>query len=593
MFEKVLVANRGEIAIRVIRTLKEMGIVSVGVYSEADRDAPHVGKADEAHLLGPPVPAESYLNVEKILETADKAGAGAIHPGYGFLAENAGFAKACEEAGIVFIGPPASAIEAMGSKTRARELMAEAGVPIVPGTTAPVESVAAAKKEAKKIGYPVACKAAGGGGGKGFRVANSEDELEDAFEGASREGEKFFSDPAVYLERYLEDPRHVEVQVLADSHGNVIHLGERDCSIQRRHQKLIEEAPAPHVDEEMRERIGKIATDAAAAVEYRSAGTVEGLQAGDDYFFLEMNTRVQVEHCVTEMVAGIDIVREQLLIADGAELSVAQDDVELRGHAIECRINAEAAHKNFAPAPGSITTYTEPAGPGVRVDSGVRAGSEVTPLYDPMVAKLIVWDTDRDRATARMLRALGEYEIGGLVTLIPFHRAILATDQWRNAETARDLIGDRKWLKSLEPEPETPPESEADGEGGTEEALSRTYKVEVDGRLHSVKVIGAAAPTGGNHGPAAGLRRPPRRERAAGGAAAGGATEVLVSPIQGTVLKVPVSKGDEVSEGTLICVVEAMKMENEITANRAGKITELSVTEGGSVAAGDTIARIE
>jgi acetyl-CoA/propionyl-CoA carboxylase biotin carboxyl carrier protein len=593
MFEKVLVANRGEIAIRVMRTLKEMGIVSVGVYSEADRDAPHVSEADEAHLLGPPVPAESYLNIEKILETADKAGAGAIHPGYGFLAENADFAKACEDAGVVFIGPPASAIEAMGSKTRARELMSEAGVPIVPGTTSPAEDIKEAKKQAKEIGYPIACKAAGGGGGKGFRVASSEDDLEDAFEGASREGEKFFSDPRVYLERYLEDPRHVEVQVLADSHGNVIHLGERDCSIQRRHQKLIEEAPAPHVDEEMRERIGKIATDAAAAVGYRSAGTVEGLQDGDDYFFLEMNTRVQVEHCVTEMATGIDIVREQVLIADGAELSISQDEVELRGHAIECRINAEAAHKNFAPAPGSITNYFEPAGPGVRVDSGVRGGSEVTPLYDPMVAKLIVWDTDRERATARMLRALGEYEIGGLVTLIPFHEAILATEQWHNAETARDLIGDRKWLKSLEPEPEdAPPATDGDGEGEPEEAIARTYKVEVDGRLHSVKVIGAAAPAGGNPGPA-GLRRPPRRERAAAGGAAGGATDVLVSPIQGTVLKVPVSKGDEVSDGDLICVIEAMKMENEITAHRAGKVIELSVTEGGSVAAGDTVARIE
>jgi acetyl-CoA/propionyl-CoA carboxylase biotin carboxyl carrier protein len=593
MFEKVLVANRGEIAIRVMRTLTEMGIVSVGVYSEADRDAPHVDEADEAHLIGPPVPAESYLNIERLLETARKAGAAAIHPGYGFLAENADFARACEDADVVFIGPPASAIEAMGSKTRARELMSDAGVPIVPGTTSPAESVEEAKKQAADIGYPVACKAAGGGGGKGFRVAHSEDELAEAFEGASREGEKFFSDPRVYLERYLEDPRHVEVQVLADSHGNVIHLGERDCSIQRRHQKLIEEAPAPHVDEEMRARIGKIATDATAAVGYRSAGTVEGLQDGDDYFFLEMNTRVQVEHCVTEMVTGIDVVREQILVADGTELSVAQEDVELRGHAIECRINAEAAHKNFVPAPGTITVYSEPAGPGVRVDSGVRAGSEVTPLYDPMIAKLIVWDTDRDRATARMLRALGEYEVGGIVTLIPFHQAILATDQWRNAETARDLIGDRKWLKSLEPEPAAAPASEADGEGEAEEALSRTYKVEVDGRLHSVKVIGAATPAGRNPGPAVGLRRPLRRERAAGGPAAGGGTEVLVSPIQGTVLKVPVSKGDEVSEGTLICVIEAMKMENEITAHRAGKVAELSVTEGGSVAAGDTIARIE
>ncbi len=595
MFEKVLVANRGEIAIRVMRTLREMGIASVGVYSEADRDAPHVDEADEAHLLGPPVPAESYLNIGRLLETANEAGAEAIHPGYGFLAENAEFAAACEDADVTFIGPPASAIEAMGSKTRARELMAAAGVPIVPGTTSPVESVADAKREAKEIGYPVACKAAGGGGGKGFRVAGSEDELEDAFEGASREGEKFFSDPTVYLERYLDDPRHVEVQVLADSHGNVVHLGERDCSIQRRHQKLIEESPAPHVDDGMRERIGRIATDAAIAVEYRSAGTVEGLQTGEEYFFLEMNTRVQVEHCVTEMVTGIDIVREQLLIAAGEELSVSQEDVELRGHAIECRINAEAAHKNFAPAPGRITSYREPGGPGVRVDSGVSAGSEVTPLYDPLIAKLIAWDADRERATARMLRALGEYEIGGLVTLVPFHRAILATEQWRHAETCRDLIGDRKWLKSLEPSTDAPPAASPGATGpdqGSERVEERIYKVEVDGRLHSVKVIGAAGGTA-NLGAAAGLRRPPRREHAASGGAGTGATETLVSPIQGTVLKVAVKNGDQVEDGALICVVEAMKMENEITAHRSGKVSELGVTEGGSVAAGDVIAKIE
>jgi acetyl-CoA/propionyl-CoA carboxylase biotin carboxyl carrier protein len=592
MFDKVLVANRGEIAIRVMRTLEEMSVRSVAVYSEADRDAPHVAEADEAHLIGPPVPAESYLNVDRLLETASATGAQAIHPGYGFLAENAGFAGACEEAGITFIGPPASAIEAMGSKTRARELMAAAGVPIVPGTTAPVESVADAVKEAKEIGYPVACKAAGGGGGKGFRVAASEDELEEAFEGAAREGEKFFSDPTVYLERYLEDPRHVEVQVLADSHGNVIHLGERDCSIQRRHQKLIEEAPAPHVDDAMRERIGKIATDAAAAVDYRSAGTVEGLQEGEEYFFLEMNTRVQVEHCVTEMATGIDIVREQVLIATGERLSMAQEDVELRGHAIECRINAEAAHKGFAPAPGRIETYTEPAGPGVRVDSGVRAGSEVTPLYDPMIAKLIVWDTDRERATARMLRALGEYEIGGLTTLVPFHQAILATDQWHRAETCRDLVGDKKWLKSLAPSEPSAAVPGGEGGEGDQTLQVRDYKVEVDGRLHEVKVIGAA-PVAANPGPAPGVGRPPRRERASAGAAGGGAGDTLVSPIQGSVLKVAVSNGDEVAEGALICIVEAMKMENEITAHRAGTVADLGVSEGGSVAAGEVIARIE
>jgi acetyl-CoA/propionyl-CoA carboxylase biotin carboxyl carrier protein len=593
MFEKVLVANRGEIAIRVMRALKEMGIASVGVYSEADRDAPHVSKADEAFLLGPAVPAESYLSIERILAIAKESGAEAIHPGYGFLAENADFARACEEAGIVFIGPPAAAIEAMGSKTRAREIMQEAGVPIVPGSTEPSPDVKAARKAAKEIGYPVACKAAGGGGGKGFRVAQSEDELAEAFEGAAREGEKFFSDDRVYLERYLEDPRHVEVQVLADGHGNVIHLGERDCSIQRRHQKLIEEAPGPHVDEEMRERIGKIATDAARAVDYRGAGTVEGMQVGDEYFFLEMNTRIQVEHCVTEMVTGVDLVREQVRIAAGEELSVAQDEVELGGHAIECRINAEAAHKNFAPAPGKIDRYIEPAGPGVRVDSGLRAGSEVTPLYDPMVAKLITWDVDREHATARMLRALDEYEIEPLTTLIPFHKAILATEQWRNGETCRDLISDKKWLKSLAPEPSADPAAAGrEAEEAAGEVQEREYAVEVDGRLHKVKVIGAAAPAGGTAASAAG-RRPPKREGGgrSSGPAAGGPT--LTAPLQGTVLKVAVEKGAEVEEGALVCVIEAMKMENEITAHQAGKITELNVSEGAAINSGDPIATIE
>ena len=480
MFEKVLVANRGEIAIRVMRTLEEMGIASVGVYSEADREAPFVRFADEAHLLGPAVPAESYLSIEKIIEVAKKAEADAVHPGYGFLAENAAFANALEEAGIVFIGPPASAIEAMGSKTRAREIMQDAGVPIVPGSTEPSPDAKAAAKVAKEIGYPVACKAAGGGGGKGFRVAMTADDLAEAFEGAAREGEKFFSDDRVYLERYLEDPRHVEVQVLADSHGNVIHLGERDCSIQRRHQKLIEEAPGPHVDDEMRERIGKIATDAALAVDYRGAGTIEGMQVGDDYFFLEMNTRVQVEHCVTEMVTGIDIVREQVRIAAGEELSIGQDEMQMRGHAIECRINAEAAHKNFAPAPGKIDHYIEPAGPGVRVDSGLEAGSEVTPLYDPMVAKLITWDVDREKATSRMLRALGEYEITPLTTLIPFHKAILATEQWAKGETCRDLTEDKKWLKQADPD--TSSASPPGGSGSARSPSPRARRARLQGR---------------------------------------------------------------------------------------------------------------
>jgi acetyl-CoA/propionyl-CoA carboxylase, biotin carboxylase, biotin carboxyl carrier protein len=590
VFTKVLVANRGEIAIRVMRTLEEMGIATVAVYSESDRDAPHARRADEAYLIGPGSPAESYLVVDKLIEVAKQSGAEAIHPGYGFLAENSTFARACDEAGIVFIGPPADAIDAMGSKTRAREIMKEAGVPIVPGTTDPVDTVEDAKKIIdESVGYPVAIKAAGGGGGKGFRVALEESELEKAFEGAAREGEKFFNDATVYIERYLPDPRHVEVQVLADQHGNVIHLGERDCSVQRRHQKLIEESPAPAVDEKLRERIGKIGIEAARAVGYRSAGTIEGLLQDGEYFFLEMNTRVQVEHCVTEMVSGIDIVREQIRVAAGEELSIAQDDLRLFGHAIECRVNAEDAAKNFAPAPGAITAYFEPSGPGVRVDSGVEAGSEITPLYDPMIAKLIVWDVDREKATRRMVRALGEFKLEGtLKSLIPFHIGLLQTEQWLNGETCRDLIEDKQWLKQFaQPKPEAPAEDEE------EPKVERDYAVEVSGRRFDVKVIGAAlgvAAGGNGAGPAAAKKAPKRSARGGGG---GGAPGELVSPLQGTVLKVAVEKGAEVAEGALICVIEAMKMENEITAPAGGKLEELNVSEGGSVNTGDTIAVIK
>jgi acetyl-CoA/propionyl-CoA/long-chain acyl-CoA carboxylase, biotin carboxylase, biotin carboxyl carrier protein len=594
MFSKVLIANRGEIAVRIIRACEELGIATVAVYSELDRDAIHVRRADEAFLLGAGPASESYLNIAKLLEVIDQSGAEAVHPGYGFLAENASFAKALEDHGTVFIGPPASAIEAMGSKTRARELMAKAGVPIVPGTTEPVETIEEAQKIiADTIGYPVAVKAAGGGGGKGFRVALTEDKLQDAFEGAAREGEKFFGDSTVYLERYLPDPRHIEVQVLADSHGNVIHLGERDCSLQRRHQKLIEEAPAPAVDEELRARIGTIATEAAAAVKYTGAGTIEGLLQDGEYFFLEMNTRVQVEHCVTEMVTGFDIVKEGIRVAAGAPLSIAQEDVVLRGHAIECRINAEDASKNFAPAPGLIGDYREPAGPGVRVDSGVGPGSEISPMYDPMVAKLIVWDADRQQATARMIRALEEYEITQLKTLIPFHQAILATEQWANAETCRELIEDRAWLKGLAAEPAAAPAAAPE----EEETVEQTYTVEVSGKRFDVRVFGPPTPppvvgvaSNGSAPAAAGGRRPPRRAERAGGGAGGG--DRLASPLQGTVLKVAVEAGADVEEGALIAVIEAMKMENEITAHKAGKVSELPIAVGASVATGDTLAVI-
>jgi acetyl-CoA/propionyl-CoA carboxylase biotin carboxyl carrier protein len=594
MFSKILIANRGEIALRVARACEELGIPSVAVYSELDRDAPHVRRADEAFLLGPGPASESYLNVERLLDVIERSGADAVHPGYGFLSENAGFAAVLEQRGVTFIGPSASAIEAMGSKTRARELMAAAGVPIVPGTTEPVETVADARRIiGESIGFPVAVKAAGGGGGKGFRVALSDAELEEAFEGAAREGEKFFADATVYLERYLPDPRHVEVQILADKHGSVIYLGERDCSLQRRHQKLIEEAPAPAVAAVpgLREKIGKIGVDAAAAVSYSGAGTIEGLLQDGEYFFLEMNTRVQVEHCVTEMVTGIDIVKEGIRVAAGEPLSYRQEDVVLRGHAIECRINAEDASRNFAPAPGRITSYREPTGPGVRVDSGVGPGSEVSPMYDPMIGKLIVWDADREQATRRMIRALGEYEIGELKTLLPFHKAILKTEQWANAETCRDLIEDRAWLKTLA---FNATEKPADGEAAT---VEREYTVEVSGKRFDVKVIGAptgaeAATTPVLNAPAAGAapRRAARVPVAASGNGASGDT--LTAPLQGTVFKVAAQQGATVQEGELICVIEAMKMENEITAHKTGVISELPVTVGASVQLGDVLAVI-
>jgi len=597
MFTKILIANRGEIAVRIIRACEELGVASVAVYSELDRDAPHVRRADEAFLLGPGPASESYLNVERLIEVIGASGAEAVHPGYGFLAENAGFAARLEELGVTFIGPSSAAIDAMGSKTRARELMAAAGVPIVPGTTEPVATVEDARAIiAAEIGYPVAVKAAGGGGGKGFRVALSEDKLQEAFEGAAREGEKFFSDPTVYLERYLPDPRHVEVQILADKHGNVIHLGERDCSLQRRHQKLIEEAPAPAVQAipGLREKIGKIGTDAAAAVAYSGAGTIEGLLQDGEYFFLEMNTRVQVEHCVTEMVTGIDIVKEGIRVAAGEPLSISQEDVVLRGHAIECRINAEDAAKNFAPAPGRIGAYREPAGPGVRVDSGVGPGSEVSPMYDPMIGKLIVWDADREAATSRMVRALREYEIGELKTLLPFHEAILQTQQWANAETCRDLIEDRAWLKTLAfPKAEKPAE-------GEQPRTEQEYTVEVSGKRFEVRVIGAPAAAGPLASSAAAapspnstVRSAPRRSArtgASGNSHPGGDT--LLSPLQGTVFKVAVEKGATVAEGALICVIEAMKMENEITAHKSGVVTELTAAVGAAVSIGDALAVI-
>jgi acetyl-CoA/propionyl-CoA carboxylase biotin carboxyl carrier protein len=583
MFDKVLVANRGEIAIRVFRTLRELGIGSVGVYSEGDRAALHVAYADEAFLLGPTPAAESYLAVDRILDAAQRAGAQAIHPGYGFLAENASFAQAVEDAGLVWIGPPPAAIELMGNKTAARTAMKGAGVPIIPGTTDPVGSVDELLALGEEIGYPLLIKAAAGGGGKGMEEVHDPAQAEEGFERARRQGQSYFANPDVYVEKLIVDPRHVEVQVLADSHGNVIHLGERDCTIQRRHQKLVEETPSPAVDEELRQRIGAIGVEAARAAGYRSAGTIEGLLTQDgDYFFMEMNTRIQVEHTVTEMVTGLDLVREQVLVALGEPLSVRQEDVELRGHAIECRINAEDATQGFLPAPAPVTGYREPSGPGVRVDSGLAAGYEVSVSYDPMVAKLIVHGVDREHARRRMLRALDEFWIEGPTTLIGFHKALLSHPCFVAGETCHGVVESEELVADLSDAVIAPPAGIASGAG---KATERVRTVEVDGRRFEVRL---SEPE-----PEWRALAQRRRERAHQGGGGAGSSDAVVSPMQGTVLSVTVADGDAVEAGQVICIVEAMKMENEVHAHRAGTVGSLSVEPGQPVTNGQVICRIE
>jgi acetyl-CoA/propionyl-CoA carboxylase biotin carboxyl carrier protein len=551
-FSKIVVANRGEIAIRIFRTLRELGISPVAVYSEADRGSLHVEFADEAYLLGPGPPSES-----------------------------ATFARAVQEAGIVWIGPPPEAIEVMGSKVAARERMEAADVPIIPGTTEPVSSADEVRALGHELGWPVAIKASAGGGGKGLKIVQSADEVDRAFDSAQREGEAYFSDPAVYVERYLEDPRHVEVQVLADAHGNVIHLGERDCTIQRRHQKLVEETPSPAVSQELRERIGKIAVDAARAVGYQSAGTIEGLLSRDgEYFFLEMNTRIQVEHTVTELVTGLDLIREQVLIAAGEPLWLRQEDVRLDGHAIECRINAEDPSNGFLPSPGRITGYREPGGPGVRVDSGVDAGREVVALYDPLVSKVCVRGVDREQARSRMLRALGEYRIDGVTTLLGFHRALLEHQCFVDGTTCHGVVESEELAQRADQlsHKTTSVAAAPDGGGALQE---QRVLAELDGRRYELKLLVPEPPY-------AELARR-RRSRAGGGSQLAGGKDAVISPMQGTVLAVEVADGDEVDPGQVLCVVEAMKMENEITAHRAGRVSELTVVAGQPVKTGQVI----
>jgi acetyl-CoA/propionyl-CoA carboxylase, biotin carboxylase, biotin carboxyl carrier protein len=581
VFGKVLIANRGEICVRIVRALREMGIVSVAVYSDADREALHALIADEAYHIGPTPAAESYLNVEKLIEVAEKSGAEAVHPGYGFLAESAAFARAVEGAGLVWIGPHPAAIEAMGSKVESRRIMAKAGVPMVPGTK---DSIGSAKEVlifGEQHGFPVAVKASAGGGGKGFAVASDASEAENAFSRASREGEAYFGDGSVYVEKYLEAPRHIEIQVVRDKHGNAVHLGERDCSIQRRHQKLLEECPSPAIDPRMREEMGSAALAAAEAVGYDNVGTVEFLvdkgEAGDGFYFLEMNTRVQVEHPVTEEATGIDIVKTGVSVAAGEELPFVQDDIFWRGHAIEARLNAEDAARDFTPSPGVVSVYEEPGGPGVRVDSSLRGPGVVAESYDPLFAKLIVRGVDREEALARLGRALAEFRVEGISTTLPFFRAILADEAFVSGDYTTGFIAER--MEGLEIQPSPAREPTLAPEKG-----AREVEVEVNGKLFRVKVFDGGVTPGGD-GPPRRRRSEARRASASGGAVA--------APMQGTIVRVLVKEGQEVEADEPVCILEAMKMESEVRSQKAGTVSEVRVEAGQTVRSGEPLILVE
>ncbi|MTV25972.1 acetyl-CoA carboxylase biotin carboxylase subunit [Nitriliruptoraceae bacterium ZYF776] len=598
VFDAVLVANRGEIAIRVIRACKELGVRAVAVYSEVDRDAPHVRLADEAYLLGPAAPSESYLNIDKILEVAREAKVDAIHPGYGFLSENADFSQACADAGFVFVGPGPNAIAKMGDKLSAREVATNAGVPIVPGTLEPTSDPDVAVRFGEEHGYPVAVKAMFGGGGRGMKVVHDAASMREALEAAQREAKAAFGRAECYLERYLERPRHIEIQVLADQDGTTLHLGERDCSLQRRHQKLVEEAPAAGLSEAVRQRMGEAAIKVAKEMGYVNAGTCEFLldpsgapPGGSDddvpFYFLEMNTRLQVEHPVTEMITGVDLAQAQLRVAAGDGIGFTQEEVTLTGHAIEVRINAEEPALNFVPTPGLVTRLVAPQGPWTRLDTGAESDYEVPRDYDSMIGKLIVWAEDRDRARGRMSRALDELVLEGIPTTVPFHKLAMTHEQFAAGEHSTVSV-EKEWdLSSLEPQG-----TAASGEGA--DGPSREVTVEVDGRRVGVKVFGELAAVGGNGGNRSGGKA---KRRGRGGAAGGGApaasSEDLVAPMQGTVVKYAVAEGDTVAAGDLVCVLEAMKMENTITAHRDGTVTSLGYAAGDVVESGAVLARIE
>ncbi|KXT56677.1 acetyl-COA carboxylase [Gordonia sp. QH-12] len=591
--KKVLIANRGEIAVRVIRAAKDAGIASVAVYAEPDADALFVQLADEAFALGGQTSAESYLVFDKVLDAAAKSGADAVHPGYGFLSENADFAQAVIDAGLTWIGPPPSAIRDLGDKVTARHIAERAKAPMAAGTKDPVADADEVVEFAKQYGVPVAIKAAFGGGGRGMKVAHTVEEIPELFESATREAVAAFGRGECFVEQYLDKARHVEAQVIADQHGNVVVAGTRDCSLQRRFQKLVEEAPAPFLTDEQRARIHSSAKAICREAGYYGAGTVEYLVQGDTVSFLEVNTRLQVEHPVTEETSGIDLVRQQFRIAEGKALEITEDPTP-RGHSFEFRINGEDAGRGFLPAPGPITVYREPSGPGVRVDSGVRQGDVIGGQFDSMLAKLIVTGENRTQALERARRALAEFEVDGLATVIPFHRHIVSNPAFIGSTDENGVEGFEVYTKWIETDWDNPIKPFTGGEPLDDEDDTQRQKVivEVDGRRVEVSLPGDLN-LGGGGGTNGAIRRKPksRTRKKGGGAAASG--DAVTAPMQGTVVKVAVGEGDEVAEGDLVVVLEAMKMENPVTAHKAGTITSLSAEAGAAVTQGTVLLEIK
>ena len=586
MLSKVLVANRGEIAVRVIRACREMGIATVAVYSELDRSALHVRMADEAHALGGQTAAESYLNTEAILGIIERTGTDGVHPGYGFFSENADFARAITSLGVAFIGPNPEAIEIMGDKISARQAAERVGVHGVPGTTELITDPSQVRAFGAEYGYPVAIKAAYGGGGRGMKVVADERAVEEAIESAQREALSYFGRDEIYMERYLEKPRHVEVQVLADGHGNCVYLGTRDCSAQRRHQKLIEEAPAAGIDPDVLAAMGEAAVKVAQGCDYVNAGTVEFLYEDGAFYYLEMNTRLQVEHPATELVTGVDLVEQQIRVASGEPLPFTQNDIAISGHAIEVRINAEdPAEGAFLPSPGPITGLQLPSGFGTRWDGGYEAGDEISQFYDNLVGKLICWGRDRPTAIARTLRALDELEVSGVATTIGADKAILAHPDFAALAHSTKWVEETLDLTGIGGGDTVPPEVDDD-----EPRVQRDIDVEVNGQRYSVRMwVPETASTAAS---ATGAVKRPKRAAAGRSGDSGGSGDVVV-PMQGTIVKVIVAEGDAVEAGDPIVVLEAMKMENNVCAEKSGTVVEVRVAEGDAVGGGDVVAVID